>query len=170
MTATGDAALEALRDLFRYHQWATLRLIDHCATLADDELSATAPGTRGSIIDTLRHIVSADHRYLRRLGVPADPAWNEDEASLDLLRAAVSKQAASWQAIIDRLAEIDITIPAQPDNQWPEAPHSQNLMLLQAIHHGNDHRTHICTILGSMNLEVPEVDGWSYWAAERIPR
>jgi len=171
VTSTGDAAIEAPRDLFRYHEWATLQLIDHCATLDEDQLSATAAGTRGSIIDTFRHIVGADQRYQRRFGVTVDPVVDEKGgASLDALRSAVSRQAGVWLSIIDRLQDFDITIPAQPENEWPVAPGSQDLLLVQAIHHGNDHRTHICTILGSAGLQVPDVDGWSYWAAERVPR
>ena len=167
----GAAALEVLRDLLRYHEWATLQLIDHCATLTPQQLEASAPGTRGSIIETFRHIVGADQRYQRRLGVEAEPVVREDGgATLEVMRVAFMRQAAAWQSIIGRLGELDVTIPAEPENQWPEAPHAQNLLLLQALHHGNDHRTHIGTILGSLGLEVPDVDGWSYWAAERASR
>jgi hypothetical protein len=52
---------------------------------------------------------------------------------------------------------------------WPETRHAQNLFLLQAIHHGNDHRTHICTVLSVLGLEPPDIDGWSYWAATYQP-
>lgn len=169
--SAGDAALDALRDLFRYHEWATLTLVDRCRSLTAEQLSQSAPGTRGAILDTLVHLVAADQRYQRRFGVNPDPVVREDAgATLDVLDKAISRQAAGWQAIVNGLDDYDITIEAEPRNDWPEAPHSQNLLLLQAIHHGNDHRTHICTILGSLDLEVPEIDGWSYWSAERVAR
>ena len=36
------------------------------------------------------------------------------------------------------------------------------ILLVQAIHHGNDHRTHICTVLSSHGVSVPEMDVWAY--------
>jgi hypothetical protein len=36
------------------------------------------------------------------------------------------------------------------------------ILLVQAIHHANDHRTHICTVLGSHGIPLPEMDVWAY--------
>ena len=36
------------------------------------------------------------------------------------------------------------------------------LLMAQTLNHGNEHRAHICTILGALGLEVPELDGWSW--------
>jgi hypothetical protein len=38
----------------------------------------------------------------------------------------------------------------------------QSLIVVQAIHHGNDHRTHIYTILGSHGIPFEEIDVWGY--------
>jgi hypothetical protein len=38
------------------------------------------------------------------------------------------------------------------------------MLLIQAIHHGNDHRTQICSTLGARDLPLPEIDGWDFWA------
>ena len=32
----------------------------------------------------------------------------------------------------------------------------------QAMHHGNDHRTHICTILGQNDIAYGELDVWAF--------
>jgi uncharacterized damage-inducible protein DinB len=48
-------------------------------------------------------------------------------------------------------------------------PHAQNVILLQAIQHGNDHRAQICTALSLLGQRPPEIDGWSYWDATRQP-
>jgi hypothetical protein len=34
--------------------------------------------------------------------------------------------------------------------------------MAQAIHHADDHRSHILSILGARGLEVPELDVWAY--------
>jgi hypothetical protein len=36
------------------------------------------------------------------------------------------------------------------------------VMLIQALHHGNDHRTHVCTILGAHNITYGDMDVWGY--------
>ena len=59
--------MDPLRELFRYHSWATLRLLDHCAQLSASELDGSVPGTYGTVHDTLWHIVAADGRYIHRL-------------------------------------------------------------------------------------------------------
>ena len=58
MTAT------LLDDAFAHHVWATEALIDASASLTDKQLRTPAPGTFGSILDTLRHLVSSDGWYL----------------------------------------------------------------------------------------------------------
>jgi uncharacterized damage-inducible protein DinB len=155
--------MDPLRTMFRHHRWATLKLIDHCANLRPEQLAETVPGTYGSIMDTLVHLVGADQRYLSRMdGLPAQPRIHETEtATLADLRAAIEAQAARWEAVMDRAPELDVTIPG--NEEWPTVHHAENLLFLQAIHHGNDHRTHVCTVLGAHGLEVPDLDGWAYW-------
>lgn len=157
--------MDPLRTMFRHHFWATLGLIDHCATLPPEQLQVSVPGTMGTIHATLVHLVAADQRYLERLdGQKADPRVYESQVPAPPLadvRAALAAQAERWESVLDRVGDLDVTLPARGD--WPETPHAENLLLLQAVHHGNDHRTQICTILGATGLPVPDLDGWSYW-------
>ncbi|MBJ7597839.1 DinB family protein [Candidatus Nephthysia bennettiae] len=155
--------MDALRTLFRHHAWATLRLIDHCEGLPAERLKETVPGTAGPILATLVHLLAADQRYLRHMDDQAAVRriHESEPATLVELRAAMQAQAARWDALVGRADELDVTLPRHQD---PDIPHAQNLLFLQAIHHGNDHRTHVCTILGALDLEVPDLSGWAYWS------
>ena len=53
-----------LDDAFGHHVWATIQLIDACLALSDEQLATTVPGTYGSILDTMRHLVGGDAGYL----------------------------------------------------------------------------------------------------------
>jgi uncharacterized damage-inducible protein DinB len=53
-----------LEDAFAHHVWATLRLVDVCLALTAEQLGTAVPGTYGSILDTIRHIVGGDSGYL----------------------------------------------------------------------------------------------------------
>jgi uncharacterized damage-inducible protein DinB len=36
------------------------------------------------------------------------------------------------------------------------------IRLAQALHHGTDHRSQICTALTSLGLEAPAIDVWDF--------
>ena len=162
--------MDPLRRMFEHHRWATLVLIDHLAALPPETLRLELPGTRGDIGTTMAHIVGADARYLARLEgtfeAGSGPAPIDEGLPLAELRSRFERQAQTWLDLVPRAAELDVFLAARGD--WPDTPHAEDLMFLQAIHHGNDHRTHICSILGAAGIEPPEIDGWSYWAATQF--
>ena len=49
---------------FAHHVWATPRVIDACLARSAGELKTNVPGTRGPMLETLRHIVAGDTEYL----------------------------------------------------------------------------------------------------------
>ena len=161
--------MDPLDALFRHHAWATLRLIDHCAALPADQLQATVAGTYGTIEATLVHLVAADQRYLEDMDgqVPGIRVSEHEDRSLAEVRAAAELQAARWMALVRRAPELDVVRPAYDED--PDSEHAEDLLFLQAIHHGNDHRTHVCTILGAHGLRAPDLSGWTYWHEERTP-
>ena len=114
------------------------------------------------MLATLGHLLNADGRYLTYLGdnVPAQ-AGAAVAKPLDDLANQLRNQAVRWRELLARVNDLDVTIPARSDR--PELPHATNLLLVQALHHGNDHRTEICTILTTNGFEGPDLDVWSYW-------
>src|SRR6516165_11146822 len=52
-----------LLELSRHKTWATLRLIEYCQGLDNEQLDATIPGTYGAIRDALRRLVNAEEGY-----------------------------------------------------------------------------------------------------------
>ena len=160
---------DILRAMFEHHLWATEALIDHLGTLPAERLDASVPGTYGSMIDTLAHLLGADDRYLLRLRNPSLPAA-EDRVGvpLDQLRAELAEHRRRWDEVLAELdrGELHATIRGSA-NGYPDTEDAEGLLLLQAIHHGNDHRTQICSTLGALGEEVPELDGWEFWVSGR---
>ena len=58
---------QLLQDAFGHHVWASVAVLDLCAPLTPEQLDTNVPGTYGSIIDTLRHLVGGDAGYLEVL-------------------------------------------------------------------------------------------------------
>lgn len=155
-----DGAL--LQDAFGHHVWATVTLIDVCAGLAPEQLESNVPGTYGSIISTLRHLVSADSSYLELLSDGAVQALDEeDTADLATLRATIEADGLVWARVL--AGELDagsVVIRQRDDGSESHAP--LTIRLAQVIHHGTDHRSQVCTALTLLGVTPPEIDAWDY--------
>jgi len=160
--------MEPLQEAFQHHTWATEQLIRHLRDLPESALTASGPGTYGEVLATLSHLLAADGRYLAMLEqTPLPPRVPGPDAtrSLDELADQLRGQAVRWRVILARIGETDVPVPARGDRA--EIPHATNLLVAQALHHGNDHRTQICTVLSSNGYPSPDIDVWSYWRARR---
>ena len=152
---------EPLIEAFRYHRWANLHLLDVCSKLSDEQLQLTAPGTYGTIAATFLHLLSAEQRYLHRLTPGTEPEIDEREAapSLAVLRRLAARGGDQLIEAAGRITPED-TFDEEHDGYLMRL--HLGVVLVQAMHHGNDHRTHICTILGSHNIPYGDVDVWAY--------
>ncbi len=153
-----------LEELFRHNAWATERLLEHCAGLPPEALERSTPGTYGSIIATLRHLSAAEERYLHRVeGSPRrEEVLEKAELGLDELRREGAGRAERWQRYLAGAPDPDRIIVANLSD-GREVRIAVKTFLVQAIHHGNDHRTHVCTVLGSHSLPVPDLDAWTFY-------
>ncbi len=43
---------------------------------------------------------------------------------------------------------------------------TQGIRLAQALHHGTDHRSQICTALTSLGVDPPSIDVWDFAALD----
>src|SRR6478735_12574872 len=89
-----------LADAFDHHAWATLQLIDACLGLSEEQLATTVPGTYGSILDTMRHLVGADAQYLWLLSDGQVSEIEEDALSLADLRPVMEANGPVWDAVL----------------------------------------------------------------------
>ncbi len=151
-----------LEDAFGHHAWATARVIALCRSLTPDQLAAPVPGTYGSILGTLRHIVGGDAWYLFVLTGGAVPQIEEDAMGLEELDVVMQRHASAWSALLAQVGDpdIDVVTPVRDDGTVSHAP--LGIRLAQALHHGTDHRSQICTGLTALGVEPPEIDVWAY--------
>jgi len=159
---------DVLRSMFDYHFWATETLIDHLGGVPGGRLDASVPGTYGSMIDTLTHMIDADSRYLLRLRDPSPPlADDRVGVPLEQLRSEMPGHREKWGLALTELEAGSLHAAIRNREDYPDTDPAEAMLLLQAIHHGNDHRTQICSTLGALGLDLPEMDGWDYWAGGR---
>jgi hypothetical protein len=70
---------ETLTIIFNHHVWANLRLLEVCAGLTAEQLAASMPAARGSIQETLEHIVRSEQSYFSRIST-GKPLHRPDNA------------------------------------------------------------------------------------------
>jgi uncharacterized damage-inducible protein DinB len=154
---------DGLLDAFRHNAWATRQLLMHCRQLTPDELEATTPGVYGSPVATLWHIIAAEANYCFRLS-NQQPDWERttpEPPSLDELTTRAEEMAARWEAFL--------AVPFDAERvlvyQWKDGTRKDvpaGVVLAQALHHGNEHRGQICTVLTVIGVEPPALGLWDF--------
>lgn len=150
-----------IEDAFAHHVWATVRLVDACLALSAEQLETAVPGTYGSILETMRHTIGADSRYL--IATTGDRGHLIDEDHMDLreLRTAMEGHGAAWLGLLTKDLDPDEPNVRRHDD-GSETHTTMGIRLAQALHHGTDHRSQICTALTSLGMEPPGIDVWAF--------
>jgi uncharacterized damage-inducible protein DinB len=137
-------------------------LIDACLDLRVDELETSVPGTRGPMLETLRHIVLSDAFDLFTL--TGDRAFDIDDEQITLAEARVTmeRNGAGWVEYLSR--------PLDPDEMVHEVDRTDGFQrwapvgfrLAGVLNHGTDHRSQVCTALTSLGVEPPRIDVFDF--------
>lgn len=147
-----------LEAAFEHHVWATLRVIDACLDLSVEELETSVPGTRGPMLETLRHIVGSDAVDLFIL--TGDRAFDIDVESMSLAeaRAVMERNGSGWAAFISRSLDPEAIVREVDETDGYQRWAPVGFRLAGALNHGTDHRSQICTALTTLGVEPPKID------------
>jgi len=153
---------EVFVDLYKHHLWANLALLDACEPLVDEALDARATGTYGTVRDTLVHLLAAEGRYLAAMTGGDTPADALKEGAYPDIAELKRHARAGGERLIGLAKNVTSNkiISVERGGQQYEIPIS--IFFSQAISHGTEHRTHICTALTQYGVEPPNLDVWQY--------
>jgi len=152
-----------LHDLAGHNAWATTQVLAVCQDVDGSTLDATVPGSYGTIIATLRHLIDSEASYLFRLtGAWPEYPWALGEAvGLDVLAERAALLATTWERFLAGGVDTERMGEARGDDGTVFAVPA-GVFVTQALRHANEHRAHICTILGALGHEPPDVSAWGY--------
>ncbi len=154
---------DGLIDAFRHNAWATREVLHVCQPLTDAQLETTVAGTYGSIIATLTHLVASEGGYCRRL-TGDEPSWyshRDDAPDVATLMERADDLAGRWESFLGTPFDAErLFIITWHDGIDRDVP--AGIVLAQVLHHGNEHRTQICTTLSSIGVETPGLGLWEY--------
>lgn len=149
--------------IVEHNNWANQELIRACRALTDEQLDAQPFGEDAwSIRRTLVHVLGSQRHYVQLLTRPVAervdgaPGWEELEASAEASGAELRALALAEHPLTPRG-----TVRSRDGYEiepW--------VVLVQAVHHGNDHRSQIGDAMRALGVEPPELAGWDYGLAE----
>jgi uncharacterized damage-inducible protein DinB len=151
-----------LPDFFKYNLWANMRLLDVCAKLSDAQLDATMIGTFGTVRETLIHLFGAEEGYARTLtGKIPTPALKEFTTfpGFDELRRRAKLSGEALIMFAKHAEPETLNQILHLDGGTYDAP--VIIVVIQAVDHGIDHRSQICTLLSQQDIEPPDLDSWA---------
>ena len=170
----GEGMSSLLKDAFDHHSWATLNVLDACAALPPAILEVAVTGTYGTIEATLRHAIESDSYYLDDF-YGGWLARQHPSETLSELRELAVAQSQAWSALLEGDLDADEVIHEVDPEDGYQRDATVGLRLAQALHHGNDHRSQICTTMSAHGFTPPPVSVWEYGffsgrASEILPR
>ena len=154
-----------LDHVLHHNTWANGAIIEFCRGLDPATHESVSPGTYGTIERTLQHLIGAEQWYVQLLtGEVIGPRLrrNGSRPALDDLASV----AAGTGARVVSVAESDD--PSRHIKMNGGRVSTVGVVLAQLVHHGNEHRTQITTILGANGIEPPPLSAWAYGRAAGV--
>lgn len=147
-----------LARLFEHNNWANLRIIQACLNLTNEQLDAQPQSVvKGTIRDTMMHLVGAQHGYLSLLTLPLAQ------------RVRVSPSRDEWLESIRQSGEGLLSLARGERKPFAEKLQTRDeyhvepwVIMVQVINHAHEHREQICSMLNALGVTPPDLDGWSY--------
>jgi len=153
-------------NVYRHHRWSNLVMIEFLAGLTEAQLSLEVPGTYGSSIDTLRHLISSDADYVRIIpDTPEVPQYAPDGpfGGWDELRTVAEAADTALIAYVDGLIDDMFFIDVDDGEEFTLA---KSMLLAQIIHHATEHRSQIRTTLSTYGITPPQISLWAWRKSE----
>ncbi|CAN5717708.1 hypothetical protein BH18ACT17_BH18ACT17_04090 [soil metagenome] len=142
---------------FAHHVWATLRVVDACLDLSAEEIDTNVTGTRGPILDTVRHVVESDAFDLFIL--TGDRAYNVDAGRMSLyeVRGVMERTGSGWTELSSGPLDPDAVVREVDESDGFQRWAPVGFRLAGTLEHGTDHRSQICTALTTIDAEPPKI-------------
>jgi uncharacterized damage-inducible protein DinB len=150
--------------LFEHNNWASAKMIRACSALSDAQLDAQPQSaTKGSIRQTMSHLVTAQQGYLSLLTLPVEARVKMVPAFAELDQLA-SRSGAGWLSLAQEASSSLWQTRLQTTDGYYVEPW---VVMVQAINHATEHREQINSMLTALGVTPPDLDGWSYGEATR---
>lgn len=158
--------LDALHELYAYHDAQNARIWDSIAALDDAQFVQTVPYGIGSLRNHVIHLASVDQRWLARVaGTPLpDRLHYDDYPTRDAARTAWDSAQQRVHVALDALTADDLprtvtyTVRRVDPPRMLDASSRVWQILLHVVTHSIDHRAQMLRILHELGAPTFEQD------------
>jgi uncharacterized damage-inducible protein DinB len=145
---------------FEHNNWANMQVLQACAALSDEQLDAApVSATRGTIRQTLAHLVAAQTGYLSLLTLPAEKRQRISPATVSEMQDAARLSGEGLLALAKNEATSIPKTRLQTTDGFYVEPW---VVMLQIINHATEHREQVKSMLSALGMTPPAIDGWDY--------
>ncbi len=153
-------AVNILEKFFEHNSWANLQIVQACSGLSDAQLDAEpSSATRGTIRQTLLHLVKSEYSYLADLTGMKSPYDDPTPLSFAEMQEIFSEAAKGFLALARTPTDKRLSAPVHTEDGYIIEPW---VLLLQAINHATEHREQIKSMLTGLGVKPPRLDAWVY--------
>lgn len=152
--------MRTLADLYAYNAWANVQVFTLCRDVDQARLDEQAPGTYGTLAETLKHLAQVEAVYALMLQdkplasqEPRDQFFAHDLAWFADLMVRVGRQYTELLANAgDAWYDEPLRVP------WFDFALTKHDGLLQVLSHSAQHRAQVFSVHGQRGIDVPDLD------------
>ena len=158
--------LKDLQILFDFDRWATERILEVVATVADDQYAKNLNSSHGGMRGTLVHTYSADWVWLERWkgNSPTALIKEDDIPTFSLLKQKWDAVRAERDRFVQSLNEEKIRMPLSYKNLKGD-PFTEPLwqQMQHVVNHSSYHRGQVVTMLRQVGVKPVATDLIAYY-------
>lgn len=162
-------ALEQIRALYEYNEWANGHVLAAAAELSEEELGRELRASFGSIQGNLVHTVGAQVLWLARW-MPSEPVGMpqlREGHVMDAIRDAYADSHARLRAFVDSLGPDDpARVVSYVDSRGDRFQRPLGPLMLHLVNHGTHHRAETAMALTTLGKPPRQLD-YLYFELER---
>ena len=152
--------MNTLANMYAYNSWANAQVFAACREVNSTWLDEQAPGTYGTITETLKHLAQVEFVYALMIQDKPLPTGEARDAftahDLTWFADTVARLGHEYAAMI---ANADDSFYDQPLHvPWFDFALTKQDGLLQVLSHSAQHRAQVFSVLGQHGVEVPDLD------------
>ncbi len=154
--------IDLATQLFEYNRYANVRILGACAAIDAASLDSNQAALLTEIRNLAEHIVGSES-YYASTAMDAEMFETRPQWEAMTLPELVEMAEVTGAKLVEVAKTAELSAPRKRERAGEETFHFYSwTVLVQAIHHGVEHRTQIKALLTQLGVPHQEGSGWEF--------